>query len=173
MTTIQNWQAPIAEMYLEKQNLAAVDPENIFPFFLPNVAAAEETIAATEEKLGFTLDQDHKSFLRAADGWQCFYQNVTLFGTTDLTEGPLLDSAQEAFDSMPELLDSLNFTPEQVLPIAASQEQADVFVMIIKDGHVEPTVHWLAEGEVIDTYETFGEYFMSMIAYTKRRIEKM
>lgn len=79
----------------------------------------------------------------------------------------------DAFEYAPELLDELGRSPQSVLPIAASLEQADVFVMLIDEGVVGPKVLWLAEGEVIDTFETFGQFFVSMIDYTKRRIGKM
>lgn len=173
MIIIQDWQAAIAEMYLEKQKLSNVDPKGIFPFFLPNEAATEESVAYTENELSVPFDQEHRTFLQFANGWQCFYQNVTLFGTTDFIEGSLHDAAFEALEYMPELLESLEFKVEELLPIAASMEQADVFVMAIKNGHIDPKVYWLAEGELIDSYETFGEYFMSMIDYTKRRTEKL
>ncbi|WP_439591140.1 hypothetical protein [Microbacterium sp.] len=45
--------------------------------------------------------------------------------------------------------------------------------MPIVDGVIGRQVHWLAEGEVIDTFDDFGEYVASMIAYTKRRTSKL
>lgn len=87
--------------------------------------------------------------------------------------GPLRDSALESFEYAPELNQDLGREPKSLLPIAASLEQADVFVMLIDDGTVGRQVLWLAEGELIDTFETLGQYFVSMIDYTKRRIVKM
>ncbi len=71
------------------------------------------------------------------------------------------------------MLEELGRSAEELLPIAASLEQADVFVMLIEEGAVGPRVLWLAEGELIDTFDSFGQFFVSMIEYTKRRIDKM
>ena len=40
-------------------------------------------------------------------------------------------------------------------------------------GLVDPRVHWLAEGELIDTFETFGQFFVSMIDQTRYRVAKL
>lgn len=170
---IEDWRPPIIEMVTTKQALAAWDPIGLFPNHLPEVAAAEESIREAEQKLGVELDQEHRRFLGFANGWKCFYQDVTLFGTGELVSGPLRDSALESFEYAPELIQDLGREPKSLLPIAASLEQADVFVMLIDDGTVGRQVLWLAEGELIDTFETLGQYFVSMIDYTKRRIVKM
>lgn len=173
MMLIEDWRPPIVEMVMTKQNLAAWDPKGIFPHHLPEVAASEESIRAAERSLGIVFDPEHRGFLGYADGWKCFDQSVTLFGTGELVGGPLRDSALEAFEYAPEPLDDLGRSAESLLPIAASLEQADVFVMTIDDGVVGREVHWLAEGEVIETFDTFGQYFVSIIEYTKRQISKL
>lgn len=173
MIVIEDWRPPIVEMVMVKRDLAEWDPKGIFPNRLPEVAATEEQIRGVERALGVTLDAEHRGFLGFADGWTCFHQNITLFGTRELVGGPLHDAALEAFEYAPEALDELGRSAEALLPIAASLEQADVFVMPIDDGVVGRQVHWLAEGEVIDSFDSFGQYFVSMIEYTKRRISKM
>ncbi|MBO0981433.1 SMI1/KNR4 family protein [Microbacterium sp. SD291] len=170
---IEDWRPPIVEMVMVKQNLAAWDPKGIFPNHLPEVAATEESIHVAEQALGVRFDREHRGFLSFADGWKCFHQSITLLGTTELVAGPLRDAALEAFEYAPELLEELGRSTESLLPIAASLEQADVFVMLIDDGSVGPKVLWLAEGELIDTFDSFGQYFISMIEYTNRRITKM
>ncbi|MFT4213791.1 MAG: hypothetical protein QM622_03335 [Microbacterium sp.] len=173
MMVIEDWRPPIVEMFTAKQELATVDPLGIFPFHYPEVAAAEEAIVATERVLGLAFDPEHRRFLGYADGWNCFYQSVTLMGTAGLAAGALRDAALEAFDYAPEPLEDLGRTPGMLLPIAASFDQADVFAMPIDGAAVGRTVYWIAEGEIIDTFDTFGQYFVSMIDYTKRRIGKM
>ena len=173
MISIEDWRPSIAEMFLEKQTLAALDHEGVFPFDLPGVAATNEQIAAAEQSLGLMLNSEHRSFLTYADGWSYFYQNVTLLSTAELAESALRTLAVEAFEYTPELLEDLAISVENVLPVAASLEQADVFAMVTNDGVVGSKVLWIAEGELIETFETFGEYFQTMIAYTKRRIAKM
>ncbi|MBP1325382.1 hypothetical protein JOF28_000614 [Leucobacter exalbidus] len=173
MILIEDWRPPIVEMVMTKQNLAAWDPNELFPNHLPEVAATEELIHQVEQALTVRLDKEHRGFLGFADGWNCFHQEVTLLGTTGLVAGDLRDTAFEAFEYAPEFLEELGRSTEELLPIAASNEQGDVFVMLIEDGVVAPKVFWIAEGELIDTFDSFGQYFVSMIEYTKRRIAKM
>jgi hypothetical protein len=173
MIVIEDWRPPIVEMVMVKRDLAQWDPKGIFPNHLPEVAAPEVDIRTAERSLGVALDHEHRGFLGFADGWICFYQSVTLLSTGELAGGALRDSALEAFEYAPEALEELGRSPEGLLPIAASLEQADVFVMPIDDGVVGRQVHWLAEGEVVDTFESFGQFFVSMIEYTKRRISKL
>lgn len=174
MTTISDWRPPIVEMVAVKQDLAAWDPKEVFPHHLPEVAATPETIEAAEGALGISLDDEHRSFLTYADGWKSFYQDVTLMGAAELVESPTREAALEVFRYGPELLeDVLRRSPEQLLAIAASKTQGDVFAMPVDDGQVGQRVFWLAEGELIDTFDSFGQYFVSMIDYTKRQIVQM
>lgn len=173
MMVIEDWRPPIVEMAMVKRDLAAWDPKGIFPNRLPEVAATEQEIRDAERSLGVAFDGEHRGLLSFADGWKCFYQSVTLLSTSELAGGALRDSALEAFEYAPEALEELGKTAEALLPIAASLEQADVFVMPIDGGVVGRQVHWLAEGEVVDTFESFGQYFVSMIDYTRRRISKL
>ncbi|WP_206477142.1 SMI1/KNR4 family protein [Microbacterium sp. KRD172] len=173
MIVIEDWRPPIVEMVMTKQNLAAWDPKGLFPNHLPEVAATEESIREAELALGVTFDKEHRGFLGFADGWKCFHQEVTLLGSRELVAGELREAALESFEYAPEMLEELGRSAEELLPIAASLEQADVFVMLIEEGAVGPRVLWLAEGELIDTFDSFGQFFVSMIEYTKRRIDKM
>ncbi|WP_314649331.1 hypothetical protein [uncultured Microbacterium sp.] len=72
-------------------------------------------------------------------------------GTRELVDGPLRAAALQSFEYAPELLEDYGWSPALLLPIAASLAQADVFVMPVGDhGRVDPRVHWLAEGELIE-----------------------
>lgn len=160
-------------MVLAKQELAALDSRGIFPHHAPELAGSEEAISAAELELGVIFDAEHRGFLSYADGWRCFDICVMLLGTSELVEGPLREAAFEAFAVAPEPLEKLGLSAATVLPIAASLEQADVYLMPIIDGQASPAVHWIAEGEVIDSFSTFGQFFASMIAYTRRRTAQL
>ncbi|MCW4457831.1 SMI1/KNR4 family protein [Microbacterium sp. MPKO10] len=161
-------------MHTVKNDIAQWDPQGIFPNFFPEVAASEQAIAQTESALGVVLDSEHRSFLSFADGWRCFHHSVNLMGTAALVSGPDRDAALEAFTYAPEVLEEdLRIPAERLLPIAATPVEADVFVMPITNGRVDPIVHWLAEGELIDTYTSFGEYFASMILYARKLLTDM
>ncbi len=162
------------EMVVAKKVLAEWDRDGIFPNHLPELAAEPEAIESAEAALGVVLDGEHRRFISFADGWKCFHQKVSLFGTQELVDGPLRAAALQSFEYAPELLEDYGWSPALLLPIAASLEQADVFVMPVGDrGRVDPRVHWLAEGELIDTFETFGQFFVSMIDHTTYRVAKL
>lgn len=74
MVMIKDWRPLIIEMVATKQTLAEWDPQGLFPHHLPEIAASEESIAATERSLGVTLDDEYRCFLGFADGWKDFYQ---------------------------------------------------------------------------------------------------
>lgn len=112
-------------------------------------------------------------FLGYANGWRCVFQEITLLSAAELARGPLHEAVVDGLQNIPEPMDALGRTPQSLLPVAASLEQADIFVMPVDGGDVGSRVLWLAEGELIDTYDSFGEYFASMIAYTNRAVGKL
>jgi hypothetical protein len=62
------------------QRLAELDTQGIWKYPLPEMAASEDEIAATELKLGYRLDQGYRQFLRHANGWKSFYQDMDIRG---------------------------------------------------------------------------------------------
>lgn len=173
MKTFEDWRPPIVEMVVTKEQLKKVDPEGLFPYFLPEVAATEQEVDVAERALGISLDEDHRTFLKFANGWKCFIQEITLLGAGDLGSGELWESAKSALRVSPETLEANAWSIDDLIPIGASLAQADIFLMHVENGAVAPQVIWVAEGERIDTYDSFGQFFVSMIEYTRRRVRKM
>lgn len=173
MIRFEDWRPPIVEMVAAKEQLAKLDPHGANPFFLPEMAASEEAVAAAEKMVGAEFEGEHRRFLTFADGWASFFQRIAILGTGDFGHGPLWAAAQTV------LVESEDFIAEQgwdvaaLVPVAASTEQADLFVMVRQnDGAVGEQVLWIAEGELIDTFDTFGQFFVSMIDYTRLIIRK-
>ena len=90
---IDDWVAEIVKGVVIQQRIEELDVDGLWERHLPEVAASEDEIAATEHRLGFVLDPRYREFLRFANGWRCFYQSVDLFGTRTLLGASPMDSA--------------------------------------------------------------------------------
>lgn len=167
---ITDWRPLIVEMYSVRQQRERVEP-GLYPLTLPGVAATAQEVAGLEASLGITLDTEHRSFLTFANGWVCFHQMTTILSVEELQHGWLRDFAAEAFE-YDETLQERGWNFEATLPIAVSRDLGDVFLMPIVEGKVGAQVYWHAEGELIDTFDSFQQFFASMILYTKRAIER-
>lgn len=166
-----NWKDKIAQLVYVKQVLAEADVEGLFPHHFPNVAASEQALADAAAALGFALDEQYADFLRHADGWSGFYQAADLFGTGDLIGGERMRFATMLLNALDEsTLEQAGLARHELLPIAATTEDIDLFC-IGKPNSAKPgTVFWFA-GTVIDTFPDFDEYYLSMVDYNRRQIE--
>lgn len=160
------WEERIATLVLVKQELAKIDKDNLWPYFLPSVAVAEEEIKRVEGILGYILDNDYRTFLQKANGWKGFFQEVDLFGTAQLV-GSDMEYAQMMLNSIDDSVwKNSRLKKEDVLPVAATKFDKDIFV-ITKPTAMNPgIVIWLA-GEEIDRFSSFSEYFLAMIDYNR------
>ena len=106
---------------------------------------------------------------RNANGWKCFYQLVDLFGTKDF-ESNMMSYAKTLLNAETEFDESLQKNRDYLFPIAVSQTDNDLFVMVLADGREYGQVIWLAGG-VIERFDTFSEFFEAMIEYNKEELE--
>jgi hypothetical protein len=166
-----DWQDRINVMALVKQRLAQVDAEGLWEYHLPRAAASEERVREVEAHLGQALDLSYRAFLRHADGWLAFYQTVDLFGSAELLGGERFQHAQEMLGYLQEEQPAAS-GPSDLLPIAASPVDLDLFVMTPHSSSRPATVIWLA-GSEIDRYPSFDEYFLAMIDYNRNEIQNL
>ena len=163
----EEWRDRIVAMIYVKQELMKLDVDGIWPHHLPELAASEETLKKTEAYLGFKIDQDYREFLKMANGWKGFYHTVDLFGTQELSGSPIMQYAQSLLGFVEDdVIKSTGFSREELLPIAATKYDKDLFVMTRPTSHAPGNVIWLA-GEEIDRYPNFTEYFLAMIEYNR------
>ena len=167
-----DWRLDIVTAVAVHQALMRVDVDGLWEYSLPELRASEEKIADTEERLGYKLPGEYRSFLLYADGWKYFLQDVNLFGTSDLLGGELHDAAEELLEVAKEVLPPLDYDLDCFFPIAASMTQIDLFVIGKVGSPWEGQVIWIA-GDIIDEYESFLEYFRSMVAYNKLEAEEL
>lgn len=143
--------------------------KNILNHF-PEVGANEKSIRIIEQELGYKLDLMYREFLQYANGWAGFYQTVDLFGTEQLKESAIMDYAQvllEAIDDV--VLEESGVLKQELLPIAVSEFDRDLFVLCLPNSSRPGEIIWFA-GEEIDRFENFDEYFLAMIDYNREEI---
>ena len=167
-----DWRLDIVTAVAVHQALMRVDVDGLWEYSLPELRASEQEIADAEKRLGFRLPEQYRSFLQYANGWQCFYQDVNIFGTGELLAGELHDQAEELLEVAKEVLPPLDYDLDCFFPIAASMTQIDLFVIGKVGSLWEGQVIWIA-GDIIDEYESFLEYFRSMVAYNKLEAEEL
>jgi hypothetical protein len=168
---LPDWKAEIARVAYWKQMGAEHDSLRAFPWHAPRVAAAPERIEAAQQACGVGFSAQFQDFLRCADGWLAFYMLVDLFGTPDFTGGRSRNVLRRP--ELLELLSDCDLRAGDVVPIGASEFAQDVFI------HVSPASRTLPGGvvwflnEEVGRFETFGEFFGSMVNYNAMIAEKL
>jgi len=167
----QDYDELIATMILVKQEIQKFDKEELWEYYLPEIAASEDAIIRTESLQGFSIDSNYKAFLKHADGWLRFYQSVDLFGTKELNDSLKMNYANNILNAIEDsVLDNSGFLRDQLLPIAATSIDKDLFV-ITKPNSLKPgIVIWFA-GDEIDRFESFTEFFLAMTDYNREELK--
>lgn len=166
---MDKWKERIVEMLMVRNELYKADKAQLWEYHYPEVAAELREIQLAKEKLQIKLSKDYIDFLLCANGWKCFYQLVDLFGTKDFdTENMSL--AKMLLNTELECDESLNDIKEYLFPIAVSQTDKDLFVMVLKEGREYGQIIWLAGGE-IEIFFSFSDFFEAMIEYNKEELE--
>ncbi len=150
------------------------DWKGLWDYALPHVHATEETVARTEAQLGFRLPESYRGFLLAADGWPYFFQDMSIFSTSDLLGGDLHKAGQIPLE-LEECVEAMaadGVIAADHFPVAASLESIDVALMGKPGTPVEGTVSWV-RGEVMQRYDDFLDYYLSMMELNKLDIARL
>ena len=144
------------------------DWTGLWDYAVPHVHATEETVASTEAQLGFRLPESYRGFLLASNGWPCFYLDMTAFSTSDLLGGELHEAGQTQLelDECIEAMAAGGVIAADHFPVAASLESIDVALMGKPGTPAAGTVSWV-RGEVIERYDDFLDYYLSMMELNK------
>jgi hypothetical protein len=169
---ITDWRLAILNMSHVKQELFQVDKQKLWPWHLPEVAATQEQLDTLEVNIGYSLDAKYKSFLSYANGWKGFYHEVDLFGIEDLQGSFRMAKAVEMLTAADDALKYSGVELNELLPIAVSITDMDVFVIVRSTHAHSGEIIWFAGGE-IDRFKDFDEYFLSMIEYNRRAIRRI
>lgn len=173
MSDVFDWKLRIVELVRIKQAIDDLDTKHLWEYRLPAVAATESELRAVEDHLGEALDPEYRAFLQCAGGWPAFYQMVDLFGPADLLGGPRFQQALTMLGYVEEaVLNSAGLRRQDLLPIAATPVDLDLFVMTRHSSLQPGCVIWLA-GYVVDRFPSFGEYFLAMTEYNQLEIQDL
>ena len=157
-----NWGQEINQERME------ADWKGLWDYAPPNAGASEETLARTEAQLGFRLPKSYRDFLKVADGWPCFYQDMTIFSTSDLLGGELrkLGGVQLELEECIEAMASDGVIAADHFMVAAAQGSIDIVLMGRPGTPAEGTASWV-RGEVLGRYDDLLDYYLSMMEYNK------
>ena len=157
-----NWGQEINQERME------ADWKGLWDYAPPNAGASEETLVRTEAQLGFRLPKSYRDFLMVADGWCCFYQDMTIFSTSDLLGGDLLKlgGVQLELEECIEAMASDGVIAADHFIVAAAQGSIDIVLMGRPGTPAEGTVSWV-RGEVLGRYDDLLDYYLSMMEYNK------
>jgi len=150
------------------------DWKGIWNYAVPHVHATEETVASTEAQLGFRLPESYRGFLLASNGWPYFYLDMTAFSTSDLLGGELHEAGQTQLelDECIEAMAAGGVIAADHFPVAASLESIDVALMGKPGTPAAGTVSWV-RGKVIERYDDFLDYYLSMMELSKQETESI
>lgn len=173
MNTTVNWKERIVELVLVKQKINELDAQGLWEYRLPRVAATPTQLDAVETVLGEPLDPGYRGFLEHASGWPAFWQTVDLFGAEDLLGGERFRHATEMLTYVEEnVLTSGGLRRAELLPIAASPVDLDLFLIMRRSSPSPGVVVWIAGSEV-DRFPTFEDFFVSMADYNRLELEHL
>ena len=156
------WGAMINQARME------ADWKGLWDYAIPHLHATEETVASTEARLGFRLPESYRNFLLAADGWPYFFQNMSILSTSDLLGGDLHEAGQTQLE-LEECVEAMaagGVIAADHFPVVAAREQIDVALMGKPSTPAAGTVSWV-RGEVIERYDDFLDYYLSMMELNK------
>lgn len=172
-----DFKSGIVAMMEIKSKIYEVDNGEFWPYHFPKVAATKEELNVLEKKLGYRLDGEYRAFLELTNGWPGFFQTVDLLGTNELLDSPMRTYIDEYVGEMKRLAPEWYYAEDRTvfdhaLPIAATLENTDLFLIKTEKDEAPGRVIWFA-GEVIDTFDSFSDCFQSMIHYNRIELESI
>ena len=168
------WPDYIGWGWMINQARMEADWKGLWDYAMPNPKASEETVARAEARLGFRLPESYRGFLLAADGWPCFFQDMTAFSTSDLLGGDLHEAGQIPLE-LEECVEAMaadGVIAADHFTVVASRESIEIALMGKPGTPAEGTVSWV-RGEVIERYDDFLDYYLSMMELNKLDIARL
>ena len=150
------------------------DWTGLWDYAIPNPKASEETVARTEAQLGFRLPESYRGFLLASNGWPYFFQDMTIFSTSDLLGGELHKAGQIQLE-LEECVEAMaagGVIAADHFTVVASRESIEIALMGKPGTPAEGTVSWV-RGEVMQRYDDFLDYYLSMMELNKLDIARL
>jgi hypothetical protein len=138
---------------------------------VPNPGASEVAIQAAEARLGRSLPESYRQFLKQHDGWPRFFEGATLLGTANLGKRLYQELAQIVFEAaetpVPDVgpISQKRVRP-QMIPFGADMQGTTLFAfnpeVVAANGELE-VVCWVNEiGVRRDTFTGFLEFVLDL-----------
>lgn len=161
----------IGYIYIIREKIRAIDKDNLWDYYSPNLKCDEITLTGWEKKNRIRLPDSYKEFLLAANGWKCIMQDFDLYGIDDLS----LDNSNPKIEFRDYCKDYLNNVGNKnlLLPIGGSDYSNDMFLLVLDiNSDFYGNVIWVA-GEEVERHKTFQDFMLSMAEYNKLCYERM
>lgn len=164
-----SWGVLVGEMLIRRTEISRIAPD-LFPETLPGVRATDEDLAAAEERLGFTLDEQHTSLLREGDGWPDVFAYGDILPARELGRGPRWKRATAMIDASYEGGALPGFPPrDTIYPIHVCERA--VFVIdragpATDGGH---PVYWLSDELLGQWPNTYGYWLAGLTLLDRLR----
>ena len=161
-----NWPEMLVKLVAIRQHISEKAEGGLYPMTLPEVAAGEDEILATEKTIGQEIDARYREFLRYANGWRAFFQSIDLFGTRQLAGEPNMPFARAVTSEFDSAVFEQEFgvSIEGTLPCGVG-EQGDLFLMIVTPGVEKGSVIWASPTGLVDRWANFDEFYAGMVDY--------
>ena len=168
-----NWKQELAVAVIVKNDVQAADTTGLWQHHLPDVAATEDQITMTERALGFSIDAKYREFLRHANGWKKFLQNIDIHGTHELTS----EAERQSYAGLIGVIEGEVFTQlgilrSEVYVVAGSAIEGDMFCMTRNVQSTAGQVFWIA-GTLVDRFPSFDEFFLALVDYNRRELQRL
>jgi hypothetical protein len=167
-----NWQEEMRTAIDLHTKLKTVDINELYEYHAPNPGASLQELARCEQALGYQLDPQYRGFLERANGWEKFYHDFDLMSAGELVAGAKLDHARKLLPTLEPLEEVCECRKDQLMVFGASLTRSDLFLVAKSNARRPGRVFWFA-GYLVEEYEDFLAYFHAMMAFNRRRHDKL
>lgn len=156
----------IEEHVILKQEMEKIDKDKLWEYYMPNDPADEETVKESLSKLGVNIPNELIELYQVLNGWDCFFQMVDLFSLSDYFSDKM-NYAKTILHTILEYQEE--FEINDLLPIAVSRDDIDVFVLVV-GGKSFGQVIWFAGG-IIERFDSIRFFLTEMLKLSKATID--
>ena len=176
-----NWPVMIVGMTLINNALNKTDRKNLWEYNLPKLRMGRGTEAVYEiqKKLKVKFSKEYEEFLIETDGWNCFFQEVDLFGTSDLEpDSDKMKRAMRMLERKRAKDSELRKMKGKLLPIGASRDDDGIWLilLVIKGRNFGKTICFCLDDpddEGVCWDASFEDFFLSMMECQREHLEQL
>ncbi len=170
-TLIDQYKSVVVKIIEIKSKINELDTQNIWKYTFPKVAASKMQIDEYEIQVKYKLPEPYRDFLLVANGWDAFFQYNDLLGVDYMKNEEYYKIAKETFFDLAEAQIE-GYNKADLVPIAVNKFDKDIFLMDKSNTNNNGKILWFA-GELIEEWDSFKEFILSMIMYNQRILEQI